>query len=623
MWKFIDIDISNLFSHKRTMYTFKQNESCVLIGENKDKSKIGANSNGAGKSSLAEALTLCIIGETYRGVTKERFIMRGQKKCQILLNMYNPVLKEKLTIIRTFNNNTTSNKLQIFENDVENTKITSYAKGNAYILDKIGISQEDLLDYFIIGQGNRTSFFSAGDIKQKQVISRFCNYKAIDKIVESISAEITTLMSEQQRQNEERISIESFIESMTYQIANLEQISDSKIEVDKLKQKLLRNAQDLSEKHDRLESLELRLKESKESINAIKINDVKFQELKEKYSKLCSSIDVIEQKHSDNKRLLNKFSNLLGQELKCPKCEELFIPESEFSVEDVRTNISNLKLKIEKCKKDNISLCDESHHIEEAMEVEKNKSKRKKILIQTCTEIEESIELLNDTISTMEQNAKSIKSNIENLKMSDTNTKLIDGLKKSISEKRLELISVKEAIESTSANIENKRTLQYHFGKTGFKTYLANMSIKHIESMANQYLSKFDTNLSVQINGYKMLKSGELRDKIDIMILEDGVLDGVYKQYSGGEKSRVELCGILTIHSLINNSAEYGKGLDFICIDENIEGLDISGQIEILKILEKTQITSIITMHHVENLQLKNKVFFIKQNKITTITCEY
>jgi DNA repair exonuclease SbcCD ATPase subunit len=167
---------------------------------------------------------------------------------------------------------------------------------------------------------------------------------------------------------------------------------------------------------------------------------------------------------------------------------------------------------------------------------------------------------------------------------------------------------------------QDKQQLLFHMGKGGFKTYLANMSILNIQNLSNYYLNKFDTNLSVEISGYKLKKDGDISDKITIHVVKvDTGKQGLFKQYSGGEKGRVALAGVLALHSLINNTAEHGKGFNFLAIDEAISYLDDTGQVEALRILEKSEITSLVVMQQVKNLSVTDKVIFVKQGGQTTI----
>src|SRR5690606_30997543 len=120
-------------------------------------------------------------------------------------------------------------------------------------------------------------------------------------------------------------------------------------------------------------------------------------------------------------------------------------------------------------------------------------------------------------------------------------------------------------------------------------------------NITNNLLRKFETDLQVKITGYKILKTGEVRDRIEVSVTKEGytIGSGKFQRHSGGEKMRIDLAGILAIRQLINNSCEHGKGINFIALDESVQALDKSGQVEALRILGRTGITSIIVMHQI------------------------
>ena len=59
MWQLKSIELKNLFSHVDTTYEFKQGVCTVIFGEN--KTDVGAQNNGAGKSTIFEGITLSLI----------------------------------------------------------------------------------------------------------------------------------------------------------------------------------------------------------------------------------------------------------------------------------------------------------------------------------------------------------------------------------------------------------------------------------------------------------------------------------------------------------------------------------------------------------------------------------
>ena len=158
---------------------------------------------------------------------------------------------------------------------------------------------------------------------------------------------------------------------------------------------------------------------------------------------------------------------------------------------------------------------------------------------------------------------------------------------------------------------------QFNMGRSGFMTYLANKSIKIIEGITNSYLRKFGVDISVLINGFTILKSGEVREKIDVFVLNDGVTAEQFLAKSGGERGRVTLAGVLGIQHLINLSTN-GRGLNLLCFDECFHGMDSKGQENIIKIFEKMGITILVITQNVsESFNNENTLYVVKEKDVS------
>lgn len=167
MWNPERIEIQNLFAHKHTVYEFKNNTCTVIFGKNEtDK---GMTNNGAGKTTLFEAVCIALTNDSLRNIRKDSFINYNAEDCTIDLTLQNPVLNKTLRIVRRFFRKNRPVQVEIWENGVLNTQITSVAEANKRVYELIGIGREDLLRYFIIGQDNRYTFFTASDTEKKEI----------------------------------------------------------------------------------------------------------------------------------------------------------------------------------------------------------------------------------------------------------------------------------------------------------------------------------------------------------------------------------------------------------------------------------------------------------------------
>jgi exonuclease SbcC len=122
----------------------------------------------------------------------------------------------------------------------------------------------------------------------------------------------------------------------------------------------------------------------------------------------------------------------------------------------------------------------------------------------------------------------------------------------------------------------------------------------------------------VNIDGYKVLKNNDIREKINVSIVRNGRNIGSFERYSGGEKGRINIACIVGLQKLMNLTANNG-GLNFLGLDEVFEGLDATGQKDVLKILETTGVTTLIVSHKNDSIGSENDILITKKDGVSEI----
>lgn len=605
MWIPRSIQFTNLLSHSNTSYNFKKESLTIVEGENKVSE--GTVNNGAGKSTLFEAIVLALDGTIYRKVGREEFIKFGNEECVVDFIMDNDVLKKSFKIHRILHI-TKSAKLKLYFKDydkdwIELKDISSINEGNKKIYDIIGIQKTDIENFFIISQGNKNSFFTAGDIKQKEIISRFSNFTILDKIEEDLKSEIYKLESKllEKKFNIDKhvFIIDKYKEELKEIKENFEeekkqQILDLKERKETLDNKLVIYANKWSKNMEEGETLSEDLEMSKGAIIDTSKIESDITDLQKQRSALNKEIISANQE-------LKKMKISTAEFIECPGCNKRFIPDSDLTPEELTKHIKSteslikekeskitaLKSKIQEKEAEG----DEAHEI---LTIVRHLESRIRINEENRNNIEEERKALKKNLETIDKKLKEVEKLTVNERVKSLKIK-IDTEQNNITVDKLDLEKIDEQISSFKLQ-------QFHFSKKGFKTFLANKSIRTIQDICNFYLKRFENNLQVEISGYKVLKNDEVRDKIDVSIYMDGISSGNFNRYSGGEKSRVELVGIIAINRLINNGCEHGKGLDLLVLDEYVDALDIAGAEELVKILSKCKITSLVILQKMDKL---------------------
>lgn len=127
-----------------------------------------------------------------------------------------------------------------------------------------------------------------------------------------------------------------------------------------------------------------------------------------------------------------------------------------------------------------------------------------------------------------------------------------------------------------------------------FKSYLANKKLDALSYIINDFLEQIGSDIRLRLEGYKMLRTGRLKENISIQVLRDGVDIGSYYKRSGGERARLNLASILALQKLTNSNCEEGKGLDIVIADEILDKSDEVGIMSYCTTLNQLHQTSII-----------------------------
>jgi len=619
MWNLKHIEIKDFFSHVHSEYDFKNGCCTLIVGKNLDK---GGN-NGAGKTTLFEAITVALTGKSLRDLKKESFINDDAEQCAITLDLTNSVLKQELSVRRQFYRGNKSAKVEIWENGELNTHITSVLEADKRILELIGISREDLLRYFIISQDNVYTFFTAADNEKKEVLNRITSADMINPIVDKLSEDKKDREGKM-RELESRLgSIDSREETLTEQLNELRSNDDKSDEIKVLvgEIKSLENERNGKIEHEIKEVTERKEKAEAEydQLGKLLKDTSTIEQTIRKYDK---KIKEYQQEGKENNKIIKIGEIDLSGAVSCPNCGENFIPKSQLnlSVEETREIVnqakeanSNIDKRIEHCEKEIEKL--ESKLQEQDEIVEKREKLHRKI-----QNFDSDIKLINDEVVRIEKKINRRKSEIKELKENRQTKDLIASVQKKIDECKSERESITNEITPLSNELDEINFWKYNMGRSGFQTFLANRAVAVIEGSTNSYLQKFHSDISVNINGFTILRDGTIREKIDVYALENGMNPKPYMGRSGGERSRIKLAGILAIQHLINMSLS-GKGLDFLCLDESLSGLDADGTIAFINVLNNVGSTIMMITQNVEDASIFENILMVeKKNGVSHYT---
>lgn len=644
----------NLLSHKHTEYEFFNGEAVMVVGENKDDD--GQESNGSGKSALIEGISLALTGNPFRKVKDADMIYYGEESSEIVLELQNRIIGEELTIIRTlFANKNKSSTLECWIDGEKETKaFPTVRDGNRWILEKIGVSREDLINYFIVSKSKSVSFFGQSDTDKKAIVARFSGTDPLLPIKEEVKLDIGKLDGDKLDVENELLRLHGKSDAYQEQIdlAN----TDDQVKLKATRIKSREETISLKEGHnallsDTLKGLQVKQQSLNKSLALLntKLSSFKVVDYTTELSKLktkqisnskkileaTSKIDAIVTDITSYKTFKTDIEQNIADEIECPSCQHLFIlRDKEYDLEGAKEQLPTVIEMITQLESDKKAEQDSmtsirgiQDNISTQMEECRKKSRKQE-----------------DDKSVIEKSIRTKQAEIDKVKLDTTsNTNSTTANHTSISELKQEIINIeseelidttleigkkidenKEAIKTKDKELDEIKTKYVKLKEfegvfVKFITHLSNKAVKSIELRTNQYLGSMGSNLSIEIEGYKVNSDGSIREKFTTVVSRDGIPEAFIESFSEGEQSRINIATTLALNSLLNMSCDHGKGLGLVVLDELMGSLDRLGvglTMEALNSLGQT----ILAISHVEpRSPYKNTLLVTKENGNSTI----
>ena len=479
---FINLKATNFLSFKELDYNF-QSFPILIQGEN--LSEDSQESNGSGKSAIQAAIEYALFKTTSRKVRDLELIFFGEDQSTVSLTIHCPIRNQTLRIDRKIKLKGSS-ELSITINDMDQSYAT-VNDGNDLIMNWIGISKDDLQNYYIINKERYKSFFSSSNKEKIEMINRFSNAKLIDGVDKEVQTDVTKLESELKLLESNKTSLISKIRTLKEQInyeldrdleAEIKKDIDSlhdeilclnevissyaikKIEKDDLI-KLVKDS--IPEKQTLIDGLNGQIKEKNTVLeNTLKslsdLNDKSKADdyivLDEKLSKigLKSSNYKAEKRTLDsNKReiedILSDINKNITGSVKCPKCSHEFLAgDPTIDIEEEKEAKVSTEELLEKTKKSIEDIYTELDKLDKQttdVDLEKKKIKEEEnVIFQEKQKIQRSVDAINTEIKGFKCGITKYEDEIESV---DIRVKRYEN----------EIITYKEKIKQSDTEIED------------------------------------------------------------------------------------------------------------------------------------------------------------------------
>lgn len=221
MWKLSRIIAEDLCAFRELDYQPQQGVTTLIFGNNLDNES--QKSNGSGKSALLECIAVGITGSPLRKIKNEEIINDKSDECYVCLQFINDSSHEMFTIERRLSRKASATVSCFIERDGKLVETDEAVQAtidgyNKYILDKLGLSKEELYNNFLLSKFKFQDFLSSSDREKKEIINRFSNGILVDGAIEKLSVDKLPVQEELRKAELEMAGIDGRIEMLTEQI---------------------------------------------------------------------------------------------------------------------------------------------------------------------------------------------------------------------------------------------------------------------------------------------------------------------------------------------------------------------------------------------------------------------
>lgn len=567
------LEIENFWSYRSATLQFNYSGPVLVHGD--VKNSLYTDSNGAGKSSVFEALIWVLFGKTTTGVSADSVVNSSiGKNCRVKLS--GSCSSGPFTIVRFRKHEDYENKLLFFLNNVDVSSLDN-KKTQAKIQSTLQVDYDSFIATTFFSSKTSSGFCSLTDANQKNIINKILDLDkwstahsiARDKLSEA-KTKVTTLTAE----------IRAYEHTKKSLIEDIEQYREE----NSTKIKLL--ARQVKKKTKLVRKMLVSLKACTDDLNTCLVDSPSQLEQRVELEKnLIVSVDKqILVKEQDLRAAKESLSNV--QRGTCDACGQRLPQVTAAIVDQLHSSILKTEAEIrELTASKNLSysnLLNVSSVIEDAKKkIETRRSTIDKLLMLANAEQSVAASVANYK-TTLRDKRKAVK-RIQ--KLIDGATALADQYNKTVS--ILSDVSV----------------------ATGLKGVRA-LCIKTVLPIVNSSLVKY---CSVVTSGELLAQLNMESDRITVSVSKPGGQG--YNSCSAGEARRVDICVLFSLLDLIEC---VGKKANFLILDEVFDHLDHTGLDKAMSLLYNVNQKNIFVISHSREL----KEFFQKDVSVQKINGE-
>ena len=545
----------------------------------KAKSTLIVGQNGAGKSTMLDAIAFGLFGKPHRNINKPQLVNSiNGKNCSVEVTF--DIGKSSYKIVRGIK----PNVFEIWKNgDMINQ--SSHSKEYQKILEQniLKLNHKSFHQIVVLGSSSFVPFMQLPAQHRRDVIEDLLDINVFSKMNQLLKEKNTVLRDK--------------LKDIGYDL----ELTREKIELQK---KYIREVEELS--NDQIEEKENQIFLAEDSIENLQLENVNASE---EIESLSEGLDENLKKNHDKKQTLLHYNAEFNQKIKQLVKDSKFYEENDTCPscsQDISDDLRSEKLSTAK---------DKATEIQKALDD----------VAEQSTIVESAIERLNDTSNEIRTKTALISgNNREIVRLQGQIKTLTDAISKirsndgDVAKSKLELqelTSAKDVLLESKLTINEEYSYNTVMGEmlkdTGIKTKIIKQYIPVINKLVNQYLQILDFYVHFDLDeSFQETIRSRHRDAFS------------YDSFSEGEKQRIDLALLFTWRMIAKMKNSISTNL--LLLDETFDSsLDHDGVENLMKILHSLDENSntFIISHKGDILdgKFKEKLEFVKEKNFSKI----
>jgi len=525
-----------------TEVNFTKTENTLIIGN-----------NGAGKSTILDALTFVLFGKSFRNINKPQLVNSiNEKDCLVEIEF--KISSSEFKIRRGI-------KPAIFEiyknGELFNQDASSSEQQKWFEQSVLKMNFKSFTQIVILGSSNFVPFMQLSAANRREVIEDLLDIKIFSSMTNIVKEKIRAVRDDVRTLTLKKESLQDKVRMQNDFIQEIESRSKEDITTKKGSiTTLMEEVSEYMEQNSKTQTtIESRTKEQEKVIGAAdklsKLNTLKGQ--------ITQKVTTITEEH--------KFFN---ENTVCPTCHQDI--EEEFRV----NRISDVQNRAKELKDGYVKL-------EETIKFEKERERQFNVLSKEITKLTHGISQNNTRIASHQRRIQDLESEIQ---------RITDQLQNSSTEYE-KLTKFQEDLEKSDTDLsEKKETIAYYdftqslLKDSGVKSKIIQKYLPLINKQVNRYLQMMDFYINFTLDE-------EFNESIESPIHENFS----YTSFSEGERQRIDLALLFTWREVakFKNSTNTNLLIMDEIFDSSLDGFGVEEFLKIVKYVIDDSNTFIIS----------------------------